>query len=126
VRAWGHLPLAPGAEARTSGVHPRAALGNSLGDCEEHREAYDAPRAEFEAWRFARRVLEPWTTATREIGSDELTGVMENALGEAEEAVAAAHDRLERAEAVLGAGSRPRTVPDLRAGVPETLLLAAG
>ncbi len=47
------------------GCERLAALGNSLGDCEENREAYDA-RAELEAWRFARRVLEPWTTATRE------------------------------------------------------------
>jgi hypothetical protein len=84
------------------GCERLAALGNGLGDCEGHREAYDA-RAELEAWRrFAHRVLEPWTTATREIGSDELTGVMEDALGEAEEAVAAARDRLERAEAALG------------------------
>ena len=34
----------------------------------------------------------------REIGHDELTRVIEKALEEVEEAVAAAHDRLERAE----------------------------
>ena len=74
-----------------------AVVGDELGDCEKHRAAYDA-LADLEAWRLAHRILEPWTTAAREIGHPELTRVMEKALGEVEETHAAAHDRLERAE----------------------------
>ena len=74
-----------------------AVVGDEFGDCAEHRAAYDA-KADHEAWCFARRILEPWNVAAREIGSDEVTRVMEKALGEVEEALAAAHVRLERAE----------------------------
>ena len=49
----------------------------------EERAHYDA-RANEEAWSFAVEILEPWMKVTRLIGSDELTRVMEQALGEAE------------------------------------------
>ncbi len=64
----------------------------------EERALWDA-RAEVEAWGLARKILGPWVEAARPIGSDELTAVMEKALAEVEETVAAAHDKLERAEA---------------------------
>ena len=49
----------------------------------EEREHIDA-RADKEAWSYALSILSPWVEATRLIGSDELTRVMENALAEAE------------------------------------------
>ncbi len=64
----------------------------------EERAAYDA-LADLEAHRFAKRLLEPCVAMAREIGHDEFTRVMEKALAEVEGAVAAAEDRLERAEA---------------------------
>ena len=83
------------------GCERPAALGNGLGDCEEHRVAYDA-RADMEAWGFAWKVLGPWVESVREIGSDELTRVMEEALAKVDEAGSRAQDELERAEAALG------------------------
>jgi hypothetical protein len=53
----------------------------------EEREHFDA-RADKEAWSYALSILSPWVEATRPIGSDELTRVLENALAEAEQEVA--------------------------------------
>ncbi len=64
----------------------------------EERASYDA-LADLEAHRFAKRLVEPCVAMAREIGHDEFTRVMEKALAEVEAAVAAAEDRLERAEA---------------------------
>jgi hypothetical protein len=55
----------------------------------EEREHFDA-RADKEAWSYALSILSPWVEATRLIGSDELTRVMESALAEAEQEVARA------------------------------------
>lgn len=82
-----------------------AQVGNGLGDCEEHRAEYDA-RADMEAWGLAWKILGPWVESTREIGSDELTQVMEGALVEVDEAGGRARDELERAEAALGGPPR--------------------
>ncbi len=60
----------------------------------EERAHYDA-QAEHEAWSFATEILEPWLVATRLIGSDELTRVMEKALAEAEVEVNRTLDVLE-------------------------------
>ncbi len=49
----------------------------------EERELFDA-RADHEQWAFAASILEPWVEATRAIGHDELTRVMEKALAEVE------------------------------------------
>jgi len=49
----------------------------------EERAHYDA-RANEEAWSFAVEILEPMMALVRAIGHDELTRVMEQALGEAE------------------------------------------
>lgn len=75
-------------------------VGNGLGDCAEHRAQYDA-LAESGAWALARKILGPWVESAREIGSDELTRVMEEALANVDEAVNRAQDELERAEAAL-------------------------
>ena len=67
---------------------------------QEERERFDA-RADEEAWELALGILEPWLQATRQIGSDELTRVMENALAEAEREAARARGvlaSLERGE----------------------------
>ncbi|MDP8973344.1 MAG: hypothetical protein M3N45_09270 [Actinomycetota bacterium] len=80
------------------GCERPAIVGDEFRGCEGHRAAYDA-RAEVEAWDLARKILGPWVEAARPIGSDELTAVMEKALAEVEQTVAAAHDKLERAEA---------------------------
>ncbi len=61
----------------------------------QERAHYDA-QAEHEAWDFAVEILEPWMKVTRLIGSDELTQVMERALGEAEAERALAMIALER------------------------------
>jgi len=76
-----------------------------LGECEEHAALFDA-RAEEEAWGLAGNILRPWVESARYIGSDELTGVMEGALVKVEEAVNAALDEIERAEAALGGEGR--------------------
>ncbi len=60
----------------------------------EERVLWDA-RADHEAWSLARSILEPWVRATRPIGSDELTRVMEKALAEVEEEVNRTLDVLE-------------------------------
>ncbi len=49
----------------------------------EERDRYDA-RADHEAWEYAWSVLHPLVQATREIGSNELTQVMEKVLAEVE------------------------------------------
>ncbi len=61
----------------------------------EERAHYDA-RANEEAWSFAVEILEPWMKVTRLTGSDELTRVMEKALGEAESERALAMNALKR------------------------------
>ena len=76
---------------------PTAAAEGGESWTPEERAWWDA-KAEEEAWEFAESVLRPWVEAARPIGSDELTRVMEKALAEVEEAVAAARGRLERAE----------------------------
>ncbi len=58
------------------------------------RELFDA-RADHEAWSYAHEILEPWVRITRSIGSDELTQVMEKALGEVEDEVARTRDVLD-------------------------------
>ena len=83
------------------GCERPAALGNSLGDCEGHCAQYDA-LADRDAWGLARKILGPWVESTREIGSEELTQVMEEALAKVDEAGSRAQDELERAEAALG------------------------
>jgi hypothetical protein len=66
----------------------------------KERAHYDA-QADHEAWSFAAEILKPWLVATRLIGSDELTRVMEKALAEAEAEVNRTLDVLEAAEAAL-------------------------
>lgn len=63
----------------------------------EERAHYDA-RAEVEAWELARKILGPWVASTRPIGSAELTGVMEEALGQVTENLARARRKLARLE----------------------------
>ena len=63
----------------------------------EERELYDA-HADHEAWEHAQGILEPWVQITREIGSDELTRVMEKALVEVEGEVNRTLDVLETLE----------------------------
>lgn len=78
-----------------------ALLGREgLGECAEHGALFDA-RAETEAWNLAWKILGPWVESTREIGSDELTEVMEGALARVDEAGSRAQNELERAEAAL-------------------------
>ncbi len=60
----------------------------------EERALWDA-RADHEAWCLAHSILEPWVKATRPIGSDELTQVMEKALAEVEGEVNRTLDVLE-------------------------------
>jgi hypothetical protein len=64
------------------------------------RAHYDA-QAKEEAWGLAESILRPWVEATRAIGSDELTRVMEGALEEAEREYNLALDEREAAEAAL-------------------------
>ena len=59
------------------------------------RARYDA-QANEEAWEFAVEILEPMMAMVRAIGHDELTRVMEKALGEAEAERALAMGVLER------------------------------
>jgi hypothetical protein len=66
----------------------------------KERAHFDA-QAEHEAWSHAVEILEPWLQATRLIGSDELTRVMEGALQEAERELNRALDEREAAEAAL-------------------------
>ena len=63
----------------------------------EEREHLDA-RADHAAWDHAHAILEPWVQTTREIGSDELTRVMESALEEVEREVNRTLDVLEAIE----------------------------
>ena len=60
----------------------------------EERKLFDA-RAEHEAWAHAMSILEPWLRIVREIGTDELTQVMERALREVEREVTRTLDVLE-------------------------------
>ena len=62
---------------------------------QEERARYDA-RADHEAWNFAVEILEPMMAMVRAIGHDELTQVMEQALGEAEAERALAMNALKR------------------------------
>jgi hypothetical protein len=68
--------------------------------CTEHRAEFDA-HAEADAWNYAQSILMPLLQATRQIGSNELTAVMEDALEEVNENLARARARHERAEAAL-------------------------
>ena len=77
-----------------------ASRAESVWPCAEHMAVYDA-RAEEEAWGLAGNILRSWVESTRGIGSDELTEVMEKALGEVEDRVNAALDKIERAEEAL-------------------------
>ena len=61
----------------------------------EERELYDA-RADHEQWAFTASILEPWVQATRAIGHDELTQVMEKALAGVEGEVDRTTAALER------------------------------
>lgn len=61
----------------------------------KERALYDA-RANEEAWDFAVEILEPMMAMVRAIGHDELTRVMEQALGEAEAERALAMNALKR------------------------------
>ena len=61
----------------------------------QERAHYDA-QAEHEAWEFAHELMEPMMALVRAIGHDELTRVMEKALGEAEAERALAMGVLER------------------------------
>jgi hypothetical protein len=54
------------------------------------------PKAECEARAFAWRILKPRIPVTREIGSEELTRVMEKALEEVNAAGGRARDELKR------------------------------
>jgi len=49
-----------------------------MGCCVEHEAVFDAA-ADVEAWEYALSVLRPLVEATKLIGSDELTVVMEDA-----------------------------------------------
>jgi hypothetical protein len=55
---------------------------------------FDA-QADHEGWSYAHKILKPWVEITREIGSDELMGVMEKALAEVEGEVNRTRDVLE-------------------------------
>lgn len=70
--------------------------------CKEHREHFDAV-AEVEAREYTREVLGPWVEAVRAVGHPELTGVMEEALGQVDENLARARRELERTRAALSA-----------------------
>ncbi len=61
----------------------------------EERALFNA-RADHEAWSWALDILRPWVAAAREIGSPELTQVMEKALAEAEENARRTQNALER------------------------------
>lgn len=84
---------------------PRPAEDTSFPGCREHRAAFDAKGRE-EAWDLVLGILGPWVEATRRIGSEELTRVMESALGEGEREYGLALDELESAEARLRALER--------------------
>jgi hypothetical protein len=92
---------APGCE------RPLDPYTGSFRGCTEHRAEYDAC-AEEDAWEYAQSILMPLLQATRQIGSDELTGVMEEALEEVNENLARARARHERAEAALEPAGAPR------------------
>jgi hypothetical protein len=68
------------------------ARGRSMN--EQERRLYDA-KADEEGWSLAHEILEPWVQATRLIGSDELTQVMEKALADVEGEVNRTLDVLE-------------------------------
>jgi hypothetical protein len=89
-RARGLCPV-PGCE------RPEAPRGYG---CREHRRVFEA-QADEEAWDLALSILTPWVEATRKIGSDELTSVMERALEEAERELNRVLDEREAAEAAL-------------------------
>jgi hypothetical protein len=74
--------------------------GSVMQTCPEHRKAFDA-QANEKAWDLALSILGPWVEATRKIGSDELTRVMESALAEAERELNRVLDEREAAEAAL-------------------------
>lgn len=61
---------------------------------EHERRLYDA-KADHEGWNLAHEILAPWVQATRLIGSDELTRVMEKALADVEGEVNRTLDVLE-------------------------------
>ena len=63
----------------------------------EERELFDA-KADHEAWSHAQSILAPWYEATLQIGSDELSWVMQNALVEVEDEVKRTRDKLEALE----------------------------
>ncbi len=64
---------------------------------DEQRRLYDA-QADHEGWEIARQILEPGVQATKVIGSEELTQVMEKALAEAEAEVGRTRDVLDAAQ----------------------------
>lgn len=68
--------------------------------CKEHREHFDAV-AEVEAREYAREVLGPWLETAKAIGHPELTGPMEEALGEVDEHLDRARHKLKRTKAEL-------------------------
>lgn len=78
----------------------RPAIDDAFG-CVEHTRHYDAC-ADEEGWDLAIGILRPWVEATRLIGSEELTRLMEGALAEAERELNRVLDELEAAEAALG------------------------
>lgn len=86
----------------------RPAVDDAFG-CREHTRHYDARAAE-EAWDLAIGILRPWVEATRLIGNDELTRLMEGALAEAERELNRVLDELEAAEAALGAAGKEEHV----------------
>jgi len=66
----------------------------------EERSLYDA-KAKMEAWDLALGILDPWVDATRHIGSDELTRVMEEALEKTEWEFNRAQDEQKAAKEAL-------------------------
>ncbi len=67
---------------------------------EQERRLYDA-KADHEGWSLAHEILEPWVQATRLIGSDELTQVMEKALADVDGEVSRTLDVLEPLQSSL-------------------------
>ncbi len=94
------------------GCERPAAESGDLQGCAEHLALYDA-RAELDAWSLAHNILRPWVESTKAIGSDELTKVMEIALGHAEDRVTIALEAIERAEAALGRPERGKDGSDV-------------
>ena len=64
----------------------------------EERALYDARSEEAEAWGLAWRILEPWVRSAEYIGSPELSGVMQETLGQVDENLDRARRELERLE----------------------------